>query len=246
MSAARTSEPEEMPLFDLLITLDGAHVQVDRRVLVPGQATLGDLHVVIQLAMGWQDCHLHAFTDRSGTTYGDTTLSDLDFAEESKVRVSEVLAERGDEIEYEYDFGDSWHHRIELVKIRPDEGQGIRGLACIGGGVVVDVPERLMVRVGSTVSRPRCPGWWTPIWRCHDRREREVRDLELSRRPVTPVRRRRCMVCDACGRRFCEVHRALEALELTRDTTDETARQSRSGLVGDTKAKSTTTSNLLC
>ncbi|WP_419554353.1 plasmid pRiA4b ORF-3 family protein [Candidatus Poriferisodalis sp.] len=133
MSAARTSEPEEMPLFDLLITLDGAHVQVDRRVLVPGQATLGDLHVVIQLAMGWQDCHLHAFTDRSGTTYGDTTLSDLDFAEESKVRVSEVLAERGDEIEYEYDFGDSWHHRIELVKIRPDEGQGIRGLACIGG-----------------------------------------------------------------------------------------------------------------
>lgn len=122
-----------MPLYELLITLDRAHVQIDRRVLVPGQATLGDLHVVIQLAMGWQDCHLHAFTDRNGTTYGDTAMSGLDFAEQSRFRVSEVLAEPGDEIEYEYDFGDSWRHRIELVQIRPGEGQGIRGLACIGG-----------------------------------------------------------------------------------------------------------------
>ncbi len=133
LSAARASKSEEMPLYELLITLDGAHVQIDRRVLVPGQATLGDLHVVIQLAMGWQDCHLHAFTDRNGTTYGDSTMSGLDFAEQSRFRVSEVLAELGDEIEYDYDFGDSWHHRIELVQIRPDEGQGIRGLACIGG-----------------------------------------------------------------------------------------------------------------
>ncbi|WP_419837921.1 plasmid pRiA4b ORF-3 family protein [Candidatus Poriferisodalis sp.] len=127
MSAARASKSEEVLLYELLITLDGAHVQIDRRVLVPGQATLGDLHVVIQLAMGWQDCHLHAFTDRNGTTYGDSTMSGLDFSEQSTFRVSEVLAEPGDEIEYEYDFGDSWHHRIELVQIRPDDGQCTQG-----------------------------------------------------------------------------------------------------------------------
>ena len=133
MSAARTPEPEGMLLYDLLITLDGAHVKVDRRVLVPGQATLRDLHAVIQLAMGWRDCHLYAFRDRSGTSYGDPALSELDFADESKARVSEVLAERGDEVEYEYDFGDSWRHQVKLVETRHDEGLGLKGLACIGG-----------------------------------------------------------------------------------------------------------------
>ena len=47
--------------------------------------------------------------------------------------------------------------------------------------VVPDAPERLVVRVASTV---RCPGCGTPSGRCHDRREREIRDLEVSGRPV--------------------------------------------------------------
>lgn len=133
MSPGTGAAPEETQLHELLITLDGAHVEIDRRVLVPGQATLRELHIVIQLAMGWLDCHLHVFTDRSGTSYGDLTMSDLDFDDESGVLVSQLLAERGDEIVYEYDFGDSWRHRVELVQILPDDGQGIRGLACIGG-----------------------------------------------------------------------------------------------------------------
>lgn len=133
MNPGRGAAPAATRLHELLITLDGAHVRIDRRVLVPGQATLRDLHVVIQLAMGWEDCHLHAFTDRSGTSYGDLTMTDLDFDDESSVRVSQLLAERGDELVYEYDFGDSWRHRVELVQVLLDDGQGIGGLACIGG-----------------------------------------------------------------------------------------------------------------
>ena len=61
-------------LYELEITLEGAHVDIDRRVLVPGEATLGDLHAVIQLAMGWADCHLHAFREGDGTSYGDSSI----------------------------------------------------------------------------------------------------------------------------------------------------------------------------
>ena len=32
-----------------------------RRVLVPAKARMWDLHVAIQDAMGWWDCHLHQF-----------------------------------------------------------------------------------------------------------------------------------------------------------------------------------------
>ena len=77
-------------------------------------------------------------------------------------------------------------------------------------GVVVDAPERLSVRVRSTVLRPKCPDCGTPSRRVHDRRDRQVRDLEVSGRPVTLIWERRRMVCEPCGRRFCEGHPAFE------------------------------------
>ena len=77
-------------------------------------------------------------------------------------------------------------------------------------GVVVDAPERLWVRVGSTVRRPACPDCGAPSGTVHDRREKRVRDLEVSGRPVTLLWDRRRMVCESCGRRFLEVHRAFE------------------------------------
>ncbi|WP_419945031.1 ISL3 family transposase [Candidatus Poriferisodalis sp.] len=71
-------------------------------------------------------------------------------------------------------------------------------------GVVVDAPERLAVRVGSTVRRPRCPDCGTASGTVHDRREQKIRDLEVSGRPTMLLWDRRRMVCDGCGRRFLE------------------------------------------
>ena len=71
-------------------------------------------------------------------------------------------------------------------------------------GVIVDAPEELVVRVRSTVRRPRCADCGTPSGKAHDRRDREIRDLEISGRPVTLIWERRRMVCDVCDRRFME------------------------------------------
>lgn len=50
-----------------------------RRVVLADNATLGDLHAVIQTAMGWYNCHLHSFriggvhyTSRSASQMEDT------------------------------------------------------------------------------------------------------------------------------------------------------------------------------
>lgn len=78
-------------------------------------------------------------------------------------------------------------------------------------GVLVDAPEELVVRVCSAVRRPRCPQCGTACAMVHDRRDRRIRDLEVSGRPVMLVFEQRRLVCDGCGgRRFMEDHPAFE------------------------------------
>ena len=58
----------------LKITLRGIKPPIWRRLLMP--ATLGDLHLAIQAAMGWEGDHLHVF-DVGGRRYGDRGIPGL-------------------------------------------------------------------------------------------------------------------------------------------------------------------------
>lgn len=51
----------EVPIYQLKITLYQSKPPIWRRVLVPGNITLDELHLVIQIVMGWDDYHLHQF-----------------------------------------------------------------------------------------------------------------------------------------------------------------------------------------
>jgi hypothetical protein len=88
-----------------------------RRLLVPADVTLDRLHGVIQRAMGWKDCHLHAFSDGSAE-YG-VPDGELGYRDERRTRLSQLLAAVGDKIDYSYDFGDDWAHDITLEKLLP-------------------------------------------------------------------------------------------------------------------------------
>jgi hypothetical protein len=79
------------------------------------------LHSVLQIAVGWEDRHLHAFSVRTaGATRRfemQETLDDEpddDASSEERVRVDEVLTHPGSVMTYEYDFGDGWTHTVEL------------------------------------------------------------------------------------------------------------------------------------
>ena len=77
-------------------------------------------------------------------------------------------------------------------------------------GVVEDSPARLVVAVESALRRLRCPLCGFKCHRVHDRRDKRVRDLEVSGRRTTLVWSRRRMVCGGCGSRFLEHHGAFE------------------------------------
>lgn len=77
------------PVLQLRIELvDSADPVVWRQVLVPADCTLGQLHVVIQAAMGWQTSHLHQFSV-DGTHYGPRG-TDLDVTPEDSARLGET------------------------------------------------------------------------------------------------------------------------------------------------------------
>ena len=87
-----------------------------RRVVVPADLTLGELHDVIVEAMGWEDSHLHMF-DTGSQQYGPPGL-DLGFADESRARLGDVLSRSGSSLIYTYDFGDDWEHEVRLEETR--------------------------------------------------------------------------------------------------------------------------------
>ena len=101
-----------------------------RRLLVPADMRLSQVHDVIQTAMGWTDTHLHAFS----TAYGDYGPPDpeLDHRDERKARLGDILPQPGGRITYTYDFGDFWEHDIVLEKaLAPDPGARLP--VCLAG-----------------------------------------------------------------------------------------------------------------
>jgi hypothetical protein len=110
-------------VYQLKISLEGAAPPLWRRIQIPSEASLGFLHDVIQLAFGWADAHLHRFEDARGREWGDPSRDTGFFgppvADEEGVALNSVVWTERSVLRYEYDFGDSWRHKIEVEKILP-------------------------------------------------------------------------------------------------------------------------------
>lgn len=110
----------EQEVCQLKVTLRGTRPPIWRRLLVPVDMTLRRLHRVLQVAMGWQDSHMHEFRvegQRLAIRSG---------------RIGDMLTEVGDSLIYTYDLGDGWEHIIILEK-RFAGGDDAERPVCLGG-----------------------------------------------------------------------------------------------------------------
>ena len=86
-------------IYQIKVTLLGSRPPIWRRLLVPAELTLGQLHEVLQVAMGWENCHLHEFRigrQRFGVPDPDARLTGAPACiQERKVHLSDVLHEPG-------------------------------------------------------------------------------------------------------------------------------------------------------
>lgn len=118
----RAKRGKSQKVFELKITLCDTDPPIWRRVLVTNKATLGDLHWIIQLSMGWTNSHLHQFII-DGVYYSDPEF-ELDeglneVRDERRTTLGKVIIGENVQFIYEYDFGDSWRHEIDVEGIRP-------------------------------------------------------------------------------------------------------------------------------
>ncbi len=112
-------------VYQFKVTLKNINPPVWRRIQVPENYSFWDLHVAIQDSMGWADTHLHEFTTivknhaqikRIGLPDFEMMESDVLFGWEENISDYFSLG-KNKAMNYTYDFGDNWDHRVELEKI---------------------------------------------------------------------------------------------------------------------------------
>jgi hypothetical protein len=110
-------------VLQLKITLVGSHPPIWRRVQVPEALTLAQLHLVIQISMGWQNSHFHDFNVK-GVRYADFSIEDVGLAarDSTSVTLRDLrLRRKNQRFHYNYDFGDDWLHEIVVEAVLPPD-----------------------------------------------------------------------------------------------------------------------------
>ncbi|MEU0564838.1 plasmid pRiA4b ORF-3 family protein [Nonomuraea sp. NPDC005983] len=113
-------------IHQLKVTLRDVRPPVWRRIHVPSTADPLDLHNVIQIAMGWQNYHLHLFA-KDWTEYGDHATS------EYGVTLAGLPSRPGERLAYRCDFGDMWDHDLIVEKVH-QAAPNARYPRCSAGG----------------------------------------------------------------------------------------------------------------
>jgi hypothetical protein len=113
------NQPATVQVYQLRVTLRHISPLVWRRLQVTSETTIAQLHHILQIAMGWEDLHLHQFRIY-GKAYGIARVGGISFADDpQQVRLAGFKLRAGERFVYEYDVGDFWQHDIRLEQVLP-------------------------------------------------------------------------------------------------------------------------------
>jgi len=118
-------------VFQIKVTLQNIDPPVWRRIQVPENIPLSELHHILQMVMGWDGGHLHAFRVGKVTYSEPDPYGSNDMEDERRVPLNKIAAKGGTLI-YEYDFGDGWEHELKIEKLLPLE-PGVHYPRCLEG-----------------------------------------------------------------------------------------------------------------
>ncbi len=131
-------------ILQLKIALKETKPVIWREILIESDSTFLELHMAIQLAMGWKNDHLFNFrlegiiieVPTEESKYFDAILPEegVEKLDASKTVLSEYLNQPGQTIIYMYDFGDDWEHEVTVEKIVAKD-KGITYPVCIAGSM---------------------------------------------------------------------------------------------------------------
>ena len=123
----------EPVIYQLRVVLEGISPLIWRRLLVPDDYSIADLHFILQIAFDWDDWNLHRFFIH-GKDYGIYHSGGMSFSDDPfQVRLADFKFRKSEKFLYEYDFFNSWKHllRIEdILSVDPKKKYPL----CTGGG----------------------------------------------------------------------------------------------------------------
>ena len=125
------NKAEDIRRLTLRVEIEGIELTIWREMVVPSNLNLESLGQILVDAMGWEGYHLHQFIKG----YDHYAIPDEEFGVENPFEglfgyspvknhdsrdfsVGDLLARKRSWINYEYDFGDSWMHRVTVIDSR--------------------------------------------------------------------------------------------------------------------------------
>jgi hypothetical protein len=104
----------------LRVEIEEVEPAVVRVLDVPLKMRLDQLNVVLQVAIGWQNCHPFEFR-HGDTVYGlVSSQNEVNPLPAEKATLAD-LARLGSTFDYDYVFGDDWQHTLTIEAIAPAE-----------------------------------------------------------------------------------------------------------------------------
>jgi hypothetical protein len=122
-------------LYQLRIALQDIEPTVWRQIQVWEDITMGKLHDILQVVMGWEDYHLHEFMIGRrlySVPDPDDDMNERKVIDERRERLCDAMPRVGTQFLYLYDFGDNWRHDLLLEAILLPESSE-QYPRCIGG-----------------------------------------------------------------------------------------------------------------
>jgi len=145
----RRRKPKTDPahaVYEIDLWLVNSDPPIWRSLAVPADLSLARLHLLIQLVMEWQECHMHEFQTQSGRRFepgrdvvpieGLEPMAFDDLREpedESRITLRDLFEELKEKIAYIYDFGDDWVHGIKLIATHADASAFQQLPICLAG-----------------------------------------------------------------------------------------------------------------
>jgi len=127
----RFRQPDD--IFQVRVSLIDIDPPIWRRLLLPQDVTLPRLHDILQVTMGWTDSHLHQFKVGEicfAKPHEEFEPGPIDYR---RIALNQIAPRPGSQFVYEYDFGDSWDHLIEIEDELPVETVAGPLPRCLGG-----------------------------------------------------------------------------------------------------------------
>jgi hypothetical protein len=131
MAKKKTTPLKKPKVFELTISLQETSPLVWRKVLAHEFIGLDELHMLIQIKMGWENRHLYDFKINKKIYTDNESALEMKTLAVDGLLLSDVLGDANKFI-YTYDFGDGWVHEIKVSKIL-DHDPRMNYPVCIAG-----------------------------------------------------------------------------------------------------------------